>query len=192
MPDFLQIDADILLWINSHHSPFVDGMMWAFSKATTWIPLYALLIGLLWQRFGWRRMLVYLVAIVAAIGLSDYISSGIIKPLVCRLRPTHEPELQGLVHLVHGYTGGLYGFVSSHAANTMACAYLFCRLYRGWRMTVVMSLYVLLNCYSRMYLGVHYSGDILGGLLVGLLVAECIYLIVRKINHKFEIINHKS
>ncbi len=178
MPDFLQIDADILLWINSHHSPFVDGMMWAFSKATTWIPLYALLIGLLWQRFGWRRMLVYLVAIVAAIGLSDYISSGIIKPLVCRLRPTHEPELQGLVHLVHGYTGGLYGFVSSHAANTVACAYMFCRLYKERWMSIVMTLYVILNCYSRMYLGVHYPGDILGGLLVGLLIAWLVYELV--------------
>ena len=178
MSDLLQIDADILLWINGHHSPFVDGMMWAFSKATTWIPLYALLVGLLWHRFGWRRMLVYLVAIVAAIGLADYLSSGIIKLLVCRLRPTHEPELQGLVHLVRGYTGGLYGFVSSHAANTVACAYLFCRIYKERWMCIVMTLYVILNCYSRMYLGVHYPGDILGGLLVGLLIAWLVYELV--------------
>ena len=188
MSDFLQIDADLLVWINQHHAEWADTLMWYISKSTTWIPLYALMIGLLWHRFGWRRMLVWLVAIVVAIGLADFVSSGLIKPLVCRLRPTHEPALQGMLHLVRGYTGGMYGFVSSHAANTVACAYLFSRVYCDRRMTLIMSLYVAVNCYSRMYLGVHYPGDILGGLVVGLVIAESIYLITKRID-KLKIFN---
>jgi undecaprenyl-diphosphatase len=178
MIDILQIDADLLLWINGHHAPWADTLMWTISRATTWIPLYALLVYLLWHRFGWRRTIVYFLAFVIAIGLSDYISSGLIKPLVCRLRPTHEPLLQPFIHLVNGYTGGLYGFVSSHAANTAACALLFSLFYRDRLMTAVMTLYVLLNCYSRMYLGVHYPGDILCGLIVGCAISGLIYVLV--------------
>ena len=178
MIDFLQIDTDILLWINGHNAPWADTLMWYISKSTTWIPLYALLVGLLWHRFGWRRTLFYLLAIGLAVGLSDFLSSGIIKPLVCRLRPTHEPAIQSLVHLVRGYTGGSYGFVSSHAANTIALAFLFCKCYPDRRIALLMTIYVVLNCYSRMYLGVHYPGDILGGLLVGLLVSYLIYVLV--------------
>lgn len=178
MIDILQIDADLLLWINGHHAPWADTLMWTISRATTWIPLYALLVYLLWHRFGWRRTIVYFLAIVIAIGLSDYISSGLIKPLVCRLRPTHEPLLQPFIHLVNGYTGGLYGFVSSHAANTATCALLFSLFYRDRLMTAVMTLYVLLNCYSRMYLGVHYPGDILCGLIVGCAISGLIYVLV--------------
>ena len=178
MIDILQIDADLLLWINGHHAPWADTLMWTISRATTWIPLYALLVYLLWHRFGWRRTIVYFLAIVIAIGLSDYISSGLIKPLVCRLRPTHEPLLQPFIRLVNGYTGGLYGFVSSHAANTAARALLFSLFYRDRLMTAVMTLYVLLNCYSRMYLGVHYPGDILCGLIVGCAISGLIYVLV--------------
>ena len=83
-----------------------------------------------------------------------------------------------MVRTLNGYTGGLYGFVSSHAANTCACAYLFTQIYKEWRMTIVMLLYVILNCYSRMYLGVHYPGDILGGLIVGFTIAYLISVLV--------------
>ena len=72
----------------------------------------------------------YTLALVAAVGLSDWISSGVIKHLVCRPRPTHEPALEGLVHVVKGYVGGAYGFVSSHAANTMSLAVLFAMIWQ--------------------------------------------------------------
>ena len=150
--------------------------MWYISQAWVWIPLYVVLIGLLIWRFGWKWGLVYTIALVAAVGLSDWISSGVIKHLVCRPRPTHEPALEGLVHVVNGYVGGLYGFVSSHAANTMSLAVLFGLIWnkinhQAWWLLS----YVVVNCYSRMYLGVHYPGDILGGLLVGTVMAFVVY-----------------
>lgn len=174
--ELIHIDQSWLLAINGAHCGVMDQVMWYISQAWVWIPLYVVLIGLLIWRFGWKWGLVYTVALVAAVGLSDWISSGVIKHLVCRPRPTHEPALEGLVHVVNGYVGGAYGFVSSHAANTMSLAVLFGLIWNkinhhGWWLI----LYVVVNCYSRMYLGVHYPGDILGGLLVGTVMAFVVY-----------------
>ena len=196
MDYLIHIDQQWLLAINGWHSEWADILMWYISKSTTWLPLYALLVGLIVYRFGilspslcregrrgssLLRVLIILAGFAVAVGLSDFVSSGIIKPWVCRLRPTHEPELDGLIHLVNGYTGGLYGFVSSHAANTMACALLFALLYRNKYATVGLMLWVALNCYSRMYLGVHYPTDIIGGLAIGALMATLTYGMVRRL-----------
>ena len=113
-------------------------------------------------------------------GLSDWICSGVLKPLVCRLRPTHEPSIDP-IRLVHGYVGGLYGFCSSHAANTMSVAFLSGLLLRNKYITPFLVLYVVLNCYSRMYLGVHYPSDIIAGLLVGALMAAGCYWALRRV-----------
>ncbi len=154
---------------------------WYISKASTWIPLYVLLVGLIaWKYRNWRTVLIILIGFGVAVGLSDYLCSGILKPLVCRLRPTHEPSLEGMVHLVRGYTGGLYGFCSSHAANTAAVATLFSLLYRNKIATAVLVLWVALNCYSRMYLGAHYPTDIMVGLLIGTLLAVLVYWGLRR------------
>ena len=196
MDYLIHIDQQWLLAINGWHSEWADILMWYISKSTTWLPLYALLVGLIVYRFGilspslcregrrgssLLRVLIILAGFAVAVGVSDFVSSGIIKPWVCRLRPTHEPALAGMLHLVNGYTGGLYGFVSSHAANTMACALLFALLYRNKYATVGLMLWVALNCYSRMYLGVHYPADIIGGLAIGALMATLTYGMVRRL-----------
>ena len=181
--ELIEIDKAWLLAINGAHTAWLDQIMWYISQSWFWIPLYAVLIGLLIWRFGWKKGVIYTLLLIAAVGLSDYVSSGIIKHLVCRPRPTHEPTLAGLVHIVHNYVGGRYGFVSSHAANTMSLALLFSLIWRepqlptnkknnhGWWLMI----FVALNCYSRMYLGVHYPGDIIGGLIVGTLMALSVY-----------------
>ena len=204
MDSLIHIDQQWLLAINGWHAEWADVLMWYISKSTTWLPLYALLVGLVVYQFGvqWYlstqiiqntpntpnyrykallRVFIVLAGFAVAVGVSDFVSSGIIKPWVCRLRPTHEPEIAGLIHLVNGYTGGLYGFVSSHAANTMACALLFALLYRNKYATVGLMLWVALNCYSRMYLGVHYPADIIGGLAIGALMATLTYGMVRRL-----------
>lgn len=204
MDYLIHIDRQWLLAINGWHSEWADILMWYISKSTTWLPLYALLVGLIVYRFGilspslcregrrgssLLRVLIILAGFAVAVGVSDFVSSGIIKPWVCRLRPTHEPALAGMLHLVNGYTGGLYGFVSSHAANTMACALLFALLYRNKYATVGLMLWVALNCYSRMYLGVHYPADIIGGLAIGALMATLTYGMVRRL---VELVDERS
>ena len=155
--------------------------MWYVSRSSTWIPLYVLLVGLIVLKYrSWKTVLLILLGFGVAVGLADFTTSGIIKPLVCRLRPTHEPALEGMVHLVNGYTGGLYGFCSSHAANTMACGLLFSLLYKNKYATTGLMIWVALNCYSRMYLCVHYPGDILCGLLIGALLAALVYAVLAR------------
>jgi undecaprenyl-diphosphatase len=180
----LHTDTDILLAINGWNAPWADSLMWIVSEKTTWIPLYLLLIGLLvWRyrqpalnpKWSWMKRVPQYVVIVAvigiAIGTADFIASGILKDWVARPRPTRVPELEGVLHLVNDYRSGQYGFVSSHAATTMACGLLFSLIWRNKIATIGLMLWVAANCYSRMYLGVHYPLDILGGLLVGVLVA---------------------
>ena len=183
LEQLLHIDTEILLAINGWHAPWADTLMWIISAKTTWIPLYLLLIGLLVWRYRKPAMtnvkwlqkvpacVVMIVAIGLAVGAADFIASGILKELVARPRPTRVPELEGVLHLVNGYKSGRYGFVSSHAANTMAVALLFSLIWRNKIATCGLMLWVAANCYSRMYLGVHYPTDILGGLIVGSLVA---------------------
>ena len=187
LEQLIHIDTEILLAINGWHAPWADRLMWIISAKATWIPLYALLIGLLVWRYRksasrsmkWLQKVpvcvVLIVVIAAAIGLADFIASGILKEWVARPRPTRVPELEGVLHLVNGYRSGRFGFVSSHAANTMACALLFSLIWRNKIATCGLMLWVAMNCYSRMYLGVHYPTDILGGLIVGSLVAVAAY-----------------
>ena len=183
LEQLLHIDTEILLAINGWHAPWADTLMWIISAKTTWIPLYLLLIGWLVWRYRqpaptlikWLQKVpacvVMIVVIGLAVGVADFIASGILKDWVARPRPSRVPELEGVLHLVNGYKSGRYGFVSSHAANTMAVALLFSLIWRNKIATCGLMLWVAANCYSRMYLGVHYPTDILGGLIVGSLVA---------------------
>ena len=187
LEQLLHIDTEILLAINGWHAPWADTLMWIISAKATWIPLYVLLIGLLVWRYRkpaptavkWLQRVpacvVMIVVIALAVGAADFIASGILKDLVARPSPTRVPELEGVLHLVNGYRSGQYGFVSSHAANTMACALLFSLIWRNKIATCGLMLWVAANCYSRIYLGVHYPTDILGGLMVGSLVAAVAY-----------------
>lgn len=207
MDRLVSLDMQWLVAINGWHAPWADTLMWYISKSTTWLPLYAVLVGLIVWRYGVQahqaekkklagtrskpngilyvvRCLLIFVAFAIAVGGADYISSGIIKHAVCRPRPTHEPALEGMLHIVRGYRGGAYGFVSSHAANTMACALLFSLIWRNKTATCGLMLWVAANCYSRMYLGVHYPLDIAGGLIVGSLVAVAVYLLLRRVEDR--------
>ena len=189
----IHIDTEILLAINGRHAPWADTLMWIISAKETWIPLYLLLIGLLvWRyrqpattRVKWMQKVPACVLIIIVIGLAvgaaDFIASGILKDWVARPRPSRVPELEGVLHLVNGYKSGRYGFVSSHAANTMACGLLFSLIWRKKITTCGLMLWVAANCYSRMYLGVHYPLDILGGLIVGALVAWAAFVMLKSL-----------
>ena len=189
----IHIDTEILLAINGWHAPWADTLMWIISAKETWIPLYLLLIGLLvWRyrqpsttRVKWMQKVpacvIMIMVIGLAVGAADFIASGILKDWVARPRPSRVPELEGVLHLVNGYKSGRYGFVSSHAANTMACGLLFSLIWRKKITTCGLMLWVAANCYSRMYLGVHYPLDILGGLIVGALVAWAAFVMLRSL-----------
>lgn len=179
--DYLQqLDTQALLLLNGMHTAFLDRFMWLVANRFAWALMVAVLLALL-ARQGWRRSLVMLVAIALTVLIADQLASGLIKPLVMRLRPSHDPRLEHTLHILNGYRGGLYGFVSSHASNTFGVALLVMLLLRNRWATLTLCAWTALVCYSRMYEGVHYPGDILGGLLVGALAAVAVHAACRRL-----------
>jgi len=176
----LTLDKTITLAINSCHSPFFDNFFYIYTQTWTWIPAIIVLLVWMWRKWGVRSLYVVL-GIALCILLADQISSSLLKPWVARLRPTHNPEIADMIHTVNGYRGGRYGFVSSHAANAVAFVTFTALWFRNNIYTILLSLWAFLTAYSRVYLGVHYVGDVVCGALVGLIVAIIIYLIFRKI-----------
>ncbi len=185
MLEFLiDLDRKILLFLNNFHTPWLDPVMLSITKTVFWLPLYVFLLYLIVRNFK-KDSWIVLIGIVIAILLADQITSSIMKPFFERLRPSREPSLTGLVHLVNGYTGGKYGFASSHAANTFATALFFWLLLKDrYRWMWVLFAWAILMTYTRIYLGVHYLGDILAGMLIGFGAAWAGYKIQRWIRNK--------
>jgi len=138
-----------------------------------------------------KEFIFIILTFIATIVLCDQLSSGLIKPLVERLRPSHEPTLSGLVHLVNGYKGGQFGFVSSHTANSFGFAMLSVLLFRYRPYTFFVFAWALLNSYSRIYLGVHYPLDVICGAAVGIISALFVYILSNYIKKIYTGFNYK-
>jgi undecaprenyl-diphosphatase len=167
----LEYDREIFLYLNGLHAPWLDPVMLFATETLSWLPLYLYLVYLIFKDHQKEGLLV-LVGIVLTIVLADQVTSTIMKPYFARFRPSHEPSLQTLVHIVNGYKGGKFGFASSHAANTFGTAtFLFLLFGKTRKWIALLFLWAAVVTYSRIYLGVHYPGDILVGALVGMLAA---------------------
>ncbi len=149
--------------------------MMTVSARFTWIPLYLLLLYIVFRQFGKHAWLVVIMCLVA-VALSDQLTSHLVKNLVMRYRPSHNALLIPKLHIVQDYMGGQYGFASSHAANTFAVACFIALIMPQKRVLIsVLFLWAILVCYSRVYLGVHYPSDILGGAIIGSICAYVCY-----------------
>ena len=176
----LNIDQAITLFINGSHSLFIDGMALTATHTSTWIPLMIVLLYTIIQGNNLRGVFLFIIAFALCILISDQMASTICKPLFERWRPTHDPEIMYLVDTVNGYRGGKYGFFSSHAANTMSIAVFLSLVLKHKRLSIWLFSWVALNCWTRVYLGVHYVGDITVGLIWGTIVG---YVIHKCYNH---------
>ncbi|MCD4769441.1 MAG: phosphatase PAP2 family protein [Bacteroidales bacterium] len=179
-----QLDKTIFLFLNSLNSPFMDRVMWAVSGKLTWLPLYVFILVLIGIKYK-KKILIIIPLIALAITITDQVSVHAFKEVFERLRPCHEPTLQGIVHLVNDKCGGQYGFVSSHAANSFGAALLSLLLIRKKWFTCLVLVWAILVGYSRIYLGVHYPGDVIGGATVGAITGWIIYLFYRWIDKKY-------
>jgi undecaprenyl-diphosphatase len=184
MEYLIELDKELFLFLNGLHHPVLDPVMWFLSGSKNWIPFYALLLLLIVKEFKKETILIITI-IGLIILLSDQTTSGLMKPFFERYRPSHEASLQGLVYTLNDYRGGRFGFASSHAANSFALAvfiFLLFRLKYKWMWLIFV--WASLVSYSRIYLGVHYPGDIIVGGLIGALYAYAcyhLYLHLRKI-----------
>ena len=176
----IDFDKQLLLLLNGSESLFLDSMVTTLTNAWTWVPLYiSLLIVVIKNSESSKKILLVLASAGLCVLLAGTIDDTIVKPLVGRWRPSRDPEIGLLVDTVDGYRGGDYGFFSAHAANTFSIAVFFCWLVRSRLLSIALVLWSFTNCWTRLYLGVHFPGDILVGLCWGGLVGTGVYILYR-------------
>ena len=176
-----ELDKNALLAINGFHFSWLDQVMIFWSEKLVWLPFYALLLFQIFRKYGVKGGILFSIGIALGIILSDQVASALLKPLVQRPRPCHEPEIQALLYLAKG-CGGQFGFASSHASNSMFVA-IFCTFLLKPKpiMKSIFVVWVLVMAWSRMYLGAHYPGDILAGWFIGGFWALLVYHLFLKI-----------
>lgn len=180
-----QVDTSIFLTLNGMHTDFFDQFMMAATGRFTWVPFYVALAVMLWLRYGLKRTLLVLVSVALLITLADQICASWLRPMIQRLRPAHpDNPLAPMVTLVNGYRGGHYGFPSSHGSNSFALALFLSLVYRRRLLTWTVYVWALLHVYTRIYLGVHYVGDILVGAMLGSMLAVAVYEVYQRLRVK--------
>ena len=184
LEQLINIDKQLLLAMNGSDSLFWDGVMHVYTTTVVWIPFALALVYLLIKNNNLMNFIVLVAMCALVITLADGITSTICKPLFARFRPTHDPEIMYLVDVVNNYRAYKYGFMSSHAAKSFGIAMFVMLLVKNRLLSVSLVIWALLNCYSRIYLGVHYPGDIICGTLVGILSGVLVYKLYSYIRDK--------
>ncbi len=177
------MDEQLLLFINGHHTAFLDSFMWLLTQKTVWIPLYCSLLYVVWRNYGWRGAVQLLVMVGIGMLVTDWANSQFLRPAIGRLRPNNpESPVFSLLYRVNDVRGGGCGFPSAHSANNWMLTLVMVYWLRDRWTAISMSLLTLLICYSRVYLGYHYPGDILGGFV---LAAITVFVLAWLHTHKF-------
>jgi len=162
-----QIDISLFLALNSLHNDLFDVVMVYVSSKLFWLPFYLFLLYLVIRQYKWKTLII-LLFVAVLIAITDQASVQLFKNVFQRLRPCHNPDISDIVHTVE-YCGGQYGFVSSHATNYFGIIVFLGGLLKNkynW-LPWVLVIWGLLIIYSRIYLGVHYLGDVIGGTILG-------------------------
>jgi undecaprenyl-diphosphatase len=168
-------ERDLFLELNGSSYGFLDRFMYLYSGKVVWLPLLVFIVLAIAYKRNWKQTVLFLLCVALAITLCDQFASHICKHYFMRFRPTHHPDFEAVVKTVFGYRGGLYGFISSHAANAFGFAIFSILVFKNKLFTFTILVWALINVYSRVYLGVHFITDIIFGTLAGLVFGILVY-----------------
>lgn len=184
LQQLIEFDKDLLLSLNGSESLFWDGVMTVYTSTKVWIPLSVVLLYVILKNNTIKDFLLIVFALAITITLCDQFSSGVCKPFFERFRPTQDPHIMYMVDIVDGYRGGKYGFMSSHAAISFGVFIFLSLLFRNKTLSIIFFSWAFINSFSRIYLGVHYFGDIFFGALAGSLFGILLYWLYNMINKR--------
>lgn len=183
--DFSKIqdmDMQVLSLFNGSDNIMLDQMVQILTSGLTWIPLYVMLFFVVMRNNETMGQIALVVgSAIFCVLFTDGLVDGIIKQLAERWRPSNDPTFKYMVQVVDDIRLKGYSFCSAHAANTMSLAVFFSLLIRSKMLTITLVIWSLINCWTRLYLGVHYPSDILCGMIIGIIVGILVYLLYYKI-----------
>lgn len=178
--DINQLDHTLTLLINGSDSIFWDNVMYTVTNTFSWSMVIVALLVIIFKNNSIKNTLIILLTIALLIFVADRICSGLVKPMVARWRPAQDPQLMYMVDVVRGYRGGRFGFFSGHACNTICMAVFLSMLFRSAKVTLVLIFWSLTTTFTRLYLGVHYLGDVCVGWCVGVILGLLFYYLMRR------------
>jgi undecaprenyl-diphosphatase len=180
----LSHERELFFLLNGSDSVFLDNIMWIISRTSAWFPFYFFVALFLFYNTVKKKAVLTLLFFALTIVLCDQFSSGLLKPFFERLRPTHHPDFKDLVDIVHGHRGGGFSFISGHASNSFGFAVFLSLVFRNRWVTIVSLVWATAISYSRIYLGVHFVSDVVGGMLAGVFIALIMYAIFIRLQLK--------
>ncbi|MFT4223789.1 phosphatase PAP2 family protein [Dysgonomonas sp.] len=179
----LPFERNLFLWLNDHHTQYWDNFMYLYSGKLIWLPLAVVSLFIYVYKIKWKEVVLVLACAILIGMLCDFICAEFIKPYFARLRPTHHPDFAAFVETVNGHRGGQYGFISNHAANGFGVVVFTSLLFKNRYYTLTILLWALITAYSRIYLGVHFISDVLGGAIWGSVIGLLVYYIYLTSRH---------
>lgn len=178
-----EIDVNLFVYLNGLGSEAYDKLWLIVTDQLNWTPLFLAMFYLIYKKIGGKQLLYLILFIAVLIAFTDQ-TTNFVKNTVQRLRPCNDPEINSFIRIVRFRSS--FSFFSGHAANTMAVAtFLFLVLKRNFKYLGFLFLWPLIFAYSRIYLGLHYPGDILSGYFFGAVFGSLLYLLYRKLKPKY-------